>query len=126
MYLTTSIEAIKMTEIKVPLQSLEYPPRSELGTLRTVTHPQSIGNSIKMFCETLQGERPLLPNWGLPEIIHNPQVQSDEIEAIILSSLRNYFDIPFDINCYDVGLGQKECKIEYFFDDSSGFIIVQL
>lgn len=113
-------------ELKVPLESLEYPPRSELGSLRTVAHPLSVGNAIRMFCETVQGERKLLPNWGLPEIIHTPQVQSDEIEAIILSNLKVYFNEDFTISCKDVGLGQKECKIEYFTDDSNGFIIVLL
>lgn len=114
-----------MTEIRLPLESLEYPPRSSMGTLRTLQSPYSDGNAIKMFCETIKGERPLLPNWGLPDIIHTPQMQSEEIEAIILSNLRQYFDGDFSISCRDIGLGQKECKIEYVFDDSKGFVIIR-
>lgn len=112
--------------IKVPLQSLEYPPRAELGTLRTVSYPLNNGNAIKMFCETVQGERPLLPNWGLPQIVHISTTQSEEIEAVILGNIKNYFNGDFIINCRDDGLGQKVCKIDYTFDDSSGFIIVTL
>lgn len=115
-----------MTEIVVPLESLEYPPRTMLGTLRTLKDPYSQGNAIKMFCETVKGERPLVPSWGLPDFVHSPQVQSEEVEAIILSNLRQFFEGNFTISCRDIGLGHKECKIEYTYDDSKGEIIIQL
>jgi len=126
MTLTLSPTTNMKEQIRVPLESLEYPPRFELGTMRTTAYPLSNGNAIKMFCETVQGERPLLPNWGLPQIIHTPAIQSEETEAVILSCLRVYFDADFVINCQDVGLGQKVCKIEYSFDDSTGFIVIEL
>jgi hypothetical protein len=114
------------TKHKIPMESLEYPPRFELGTLKTVQFPLSVGNAIRMFCTTIQGERPLLPNWGLPQIVHTPITKSEEVEAIILANLKNYFKGDFKVTCTEQSLGKKVCNINYTVEDSSGYITVEL
>ena len=80
-----------MAELTIKRQAIAYPPRISLGTLRTIEAPDYIGNQIAMFCATVKGERPLLPNYGLPSIVHTKVASKNEIIAIVLANLRLYF-----------------------------------
>lgn len=80
-----------MESLTIRQQSLQYPPRIHLGSLQTIEAPLSVGNQLKMFCQTIKGERRLLPDWGLPELIHKPAIRETEVEALILSNLTRYF-----------------------------------
>lgn len=104
-----------MTELSFQSQALAYPPRINLGSLLLIETPSNVGNQVKMFCETLKGERPLLPDWGLPSIVHEKQASRNEIASIILVNLQKYFPgVQFSINIrQETTLGLLEVDVTY-------------
>lgn len=117
-----------MTTLSFQEQSIAYPPRINLGSLLLIQTPLNIGNQIKMFCETLQGERRLLPDWGLPQVVHSKEVSRNEIAALILANLRKYFrgvEITVSIRDETV-LGQLEIDIEYQSGENYGTVTILL
>lgn len=116
--------------IKVNIRSLKYPPRIEFGSLQLLSKPFNYGNQIAMFCSITKGERVLIPDYGLPKLIHQPDKTPEEIEIIFRSALSKYFpQIQFRrIECTDkLGvLGFKTVEIEYFVADYLGVIEVEL
>lgn len=117
-------------QIRINRLSLRYPPRIELGSLQLLSSPQMYGNQIKMFCETVKGERPLLPDWGLPRLVHKPDITTGELSAIIRSNLEKYFpSFQFEITTKIVQgsyPGHKEVDIKYYFPPNQGIVTIQL
>lgn len=118
-----------MTQLTLKTRSLSYPPRIFLGSLQTQEAPTNIGNQLLMFCQTIKGERPLLPDWGLPELIHRPIIKASEVEAIILSNVTRYFpQVKIAIAC-ELNpniLGVATCQIDYESPVGYGVIIIEV
>lgn len=117
-----------MTDIVFQSQALAYPPRVSLGSLLLIETPMNIGNQVKMFCETIKGERPLLPDWGLPEIVHKKQASRNEIAAIILANINKYFPgTKFTVNIIrDTVQGLLEIEITYQTAQGYGTVTVTI
>lgn len=119
-----------MAKITVKKLTLAYPPRISFGTLESKQYPYSYGNQLAMFCSTVKGERPFLPDWGLPELIHQPVLSNQELEAIILANVKQYFpNGRFNVTAKDDQNrppGYKSVNIEYQIDNESGIIEVEI
>lgn len=112
--------------IVIQQQALMYPPRIDLGSLRTVETPRDIPNKILMFCETIQGERPLLPSWGLPQIVHVPQTSAADVAALVNINLTKWFTgINFVVTIREEPyLGALDLNVEYSSPEGYGTVIV--
>lgn len=124
-----------MPKITINKQALKYPPRIEFGSLQRSVAPDMYGNQIKMFCSVVKGERPLLPDYGLPKLIHKPAVNNSAIEAIFRSALNKYFpEVNFiEIKCENASkvntktsIGSKLVIIRYSVRNNFGTIEIEL
>nr|WP_288835538.1 hypothetical protein [uncultured Flavobacterium sp.] len=124
-----------MPKIIVKKQSLKYPPRIEFGSLQRISTPESYGNMIKMFCTISKGERPLLPDYGLPKLIHTPPVSNSQIEAIFRSALTKYFrEVTFTLiksedikdSANRINLGSKKVTINYAVFGQTGIVEIEI
>lgn len=107
---------------------LKYPPRIDFGTLQTTKMPLARGNEIACFCSTVKGERVLLPDWGLPNLVFQSNISNGEIEAIILTNLKLYFpQTRVQVSCKDgESVGTKICDIYYSDSEGTGKITIRL
>ncbi|NJL54223.1 hypothetical protein HC928_02905 [bacterium] len=107
--------------MKVKQLYLKYPPRIEFGSLQVLEQPLATGNEIACFCATIKGERKLLPDWGLPDFIFKSDLSSNEIEAILVTNIQQFFpDVSLEVACF--GVTERICKINYEVDESVGII----
>lgn len=115
-------------EIKTDQLFLKYPPRIDYGTLQTTMMPQARGNQIACFCSTVKGERILVPDWGLPNLVFQSNISNGEIEAIILTNLKIYFpSTQIRVSCRDdKSVGTKICDIHYSDSEGTGTITIKL
>lgn len=117
-------------QIRANRLSLRYPPRIEFGTLQKLSSPKMFGNQIKMFCETIKGERVMLPDWGLPALVHKLDITPNELSAIITSNLTKYFPaIQFEVSTIipiNSSPGHKEVTIKYRIGANQDVVIITL
>lgn len=104
-----------MSELKIQTQSIRYPPRINLGSIQLIQTPENIGNQIAMFCSTVKGERPLLPDWGLPPLLFEKKITRTEISSLVLVNLNTYFrGVEFTIAVRDESSpGLLELEVNY-------------
>lgn len=124
-----------MPKITVKKQAFKYPPRIEFGSLQRTSSPESYGNMIKMFCLITKGERTLLPDYGLPKLIHKPMIPNSQIEAIFRSALSKYFSEvdftqikveEFKNQFNQVELGSRKVIINYSVKGQNGIVEVEI
>lgn len=117
-------------QIRASRLSLTYPPRIEFGSLQKLSSPKMFGNQIKMFCETVKGERVLLPDWGLPKLVHRVDISNAEVAAIIKSNLIKYFPaMTFEVTSItpvDTLPGKKEVTVRYAIGANQDVVVINL
>lgn len=81
-----------------------------------------------MFCSTVKGERILIPDWGLPDLIHRPERMKAEVLAVIRFNLERYFrGVTFEIRIVnEKEIGTLEIEIKYTAPIGYGIVIITI